>query len=151
MASGEVDRVFSQGLEQFVAQYHDALDEFFRGNPEPAKMLYSHRDDASLANPFGPVAIGWPRVAEAMERAASNYAEGHAIGFETLATYVTSDLAYLVEIERFEAKVGGKEQIASGALRVTSVLRPETGGWRIVHRHADPITTARPAESVIQS
>ena len=65
--------------------------------------------------------------------------------------YVTPSLAYLVEVERFEAKVGAKEEITSGALRVTSVLRPESSGWRIVHRHADPITAARPAESVIQS
>jgi ketosteroid isomerase-like protein len=138
-------------LHQFVDEYHRALDEFFGGNPEPAKMLYSHLDDASLANPFGPVAIGWPQVAETMERAASNYRDGGATGFETLATYVTPDLAYLVEVERFEAKVGGKEEIASGALRVTSVLRPEDGAWKIVHRHADPITTPRPAESGVHT
>ena len=126
-------------LDQFVDQYHSALDEFFRGNPEPAKLLYSHREDANLANPFGPVAIGWPRVAETMERAASNYRDGGATGFETLATYVTPDLAYLVEVERFEAKIGGSQETASGALRVTSIIRPENGGWRIVHRHADPI------------
>lgn len=137
-------------LDQFVAQYHSALDEFFRGNPEPAKLLYSHREDASLGNPFGPVAIGWPQVAETMERAASNYREGGATGFETLRTYVTPELAYLVEIERFEAKIGGSQEAASGALRVTSIIRPEEGGWRIVHRHADPITAVRPAESVIQ-
>ena len=138
-------------FDEFVDQYHQALDEFFRGNPEPAKMLYSHREDASLANPFGPVVIGWLQVAETMERAASNYREGGATGFETIAMYVTPDLAYLVEVERFEATVAGTDEIASGALRVTSVLRPEAGGWRIVHRHADPITTPRPAESVIQS
>lgn len=137
-------------LDQFVAQYHSALDEFFRGNPEPAKLLYSHREDASLGNPFGPVAIGWAQVAETMERAASNYREGGATGFETLRTYVTPELAYLVEIERFEAKIGGSQEAASGALRVTSIIRPEEGGWRIVHRHADPITAVRPAESVIQ-
>ena len=136
-------------LDQFVAQYHSALDEFFRGNPEPAKLLYSHREDASLGNPFGPVAIGWAQVAETMERAASNYREGGATGFETLRTYVTPELAYLVEIERFEAKIGGSQEAASGALRVTSIIRPEEGGWRIVHRHADPITAVRPAESVI--
>ena len=138
-------------LNEFVDRYHRAVDEFFRGDPEPAKLLYSHREDASLANPFGPVAIGWPQVAETMERAASNYRDGGATGFETLAMLVTPDLAYLVEIERFQAKVGGPEEIVSGALRVTSVLRPEDGTWRIVHRHADPITTPRPAESVIQS
>ena len=137
-------------LNQFVAQYHSALDEFFRGNPEPAKLLYSHREDASLANPFGPVAVGWSRVAETMERAASNYRDGGATGFETLSTYVTPELAYLVEVERFEARIGGGQETASGALRVTSIIRPEDGSWRIVHRHADPITSARPAESVVQ-
>jgi ketosteroid isomerase-like protein len=137
-------------FDQFVEQYHRALDEFFRGNPNPAKALYSHLEDATLANPFGPVAIGWELVAEAMERAASNYRDGEATTFETLSTHVTPELAYLVELERFRAKVGGSEEHASGALRVTSILRRESGAWKIVHRHADPITSPRAAESVVQ-
>jgi len=137
-------------LDCFVDKYHQALDEFFQGNPEPAKMLYSHQEDASLANPFGPVAVGWEKVEETMERAASNYRDGGATGFETLARYVTPDLAYLVEVERFEAKVSGEEDMASVVLRVTSVLRPEGGAWKILHRHADPIATPRAAASVIQ-
>ena len=114
------------------------------------KGLYSHREDVSLANPFGPVVVGWQQVEETMERAASNYKDGGASGFDTLATHATSELAYLVEVERFEAKVGDEQQMASGALRVTSILRPEDGVWKIVHRHADPITAPRAAESVIQ-
>jgi hypothetical protein len=35
-------------------------------------------------------------------------------------------------------------------MRTTSILRPEDGDWRVVHRHADPITTARGVESVIR-
>lgn len=136
-------------LDRFVRDYHEALSEFFRGNPAPAKALYSHREDSSLANPFGPVAIGWEKVKETMEQAASNYRDGRATSFETLSTYVTDDLAYLVEVEHFEAKLGTQDETASGALRVTSVLRPESGGWKVVHRHADPITTPRSAESVI--
>jgi ketosteroid isomerase-like protein len=143
-------RMATSDFDQFVEQYHLALDEFFRGNPEPAKRLYSHREDASLANPFGPVASGWKQIAETMGRAASNYREGEATAFETAAKYVTRDLAYIVEVERFKAKVGDSEEIASGALRVTSILRREDGAWKIVHRHADPITAVRPAESVIQ-
>ena len=85
-----------------------------------------------------------------MERAAGDYRDGGASGFESVARYVTADLGYLVEIESFEAKVGGEEKMASGALRVTTVLRPEDGAWKIVHRHADPITAPRSAESVIQ-
>ena len=137
-------------LDSFVDEYHRALDAFFRGDPEPTKKLYSHEDDASLANPFGPVAVGWEQVEKVMERAASNYRDGRATGFDTLVTYVTPALACLVEVERFEAMVGGEAESASVALRVTSVLRPEARAWRIVHRHADPITTPRAAESVIQ-
>ncbi len=140
----------TSAFDEFIEQYHQALDEFFRGNPRPAQALYSHRDDATLANPFGPIAKGWTQIAETMEKAAANYREGGAIGFETTARCETPQLAYLVEVERFRARVGGGEEFATGALRVTSILRPEDGEWKIVHRHADPITSARPAESVIQ-
>ena len=53
-------------------------------------------------------------------------------------------------IERVKAKVGGRKDITQTALRVTMIFRPEEGVWKVVHRHADPITTAQPAESVIQ-
>jgi ketosteroid isomerase-like protein len=71
-------------------------------------------------------------------------------GFENVAKYVTPELAYIVEVERYKAKVGGGEELAPISLRVTSIFRREDGVWKIVHRHADPITTAQPAESVIQ-
>jgi hypothetical protein len=35
-------------------------------------------------------------------------------------------------------------------VRSTMIFRPEDGVWKAVHRHADPITSAQPAESVIQ-
>jgi ketosteroid isomerase-like protein len=63
---------------------------------------------------------------------------------------VTPELAYVVRVERARAKVGGREDIAPIALRVTSIFRPEEGTWKVVHLHADPITTAQTAESVIQ-
>lgn len=136
-------------LDDFVDRYHEALDEFFRGNPLPAQALYSHGEDATLANPFGPVAKGWARISDAMNRAAANYREGGATGFETVAMLATPELAYLVEVESFRAKVGAGAESSTGALRVTSILRPEAGAWKIVHRHADPITSARAPESVI--
>ena len=114
-------------LDQFVERYHRALSAFFTGDAEPAKALYSHTEDATLANPFGPVAVGWTQVAETMERAASNDSAGEMERVERVAAYATPDLAYLVEVERFRAKVGGREAIASMALRVTSVLRREDG------------------------
>jgi ketosteroid isomerase-like protein len=137
-------------LDKVVEQYHLALGEIVKGNPEPLKMLYSHREEVSLANPFGPPVRGWEQAAATIERAASRYSDGEIAGFETVAKYVTSELACIVEMERYQAKVGGREDIAPIALRVTSILRPEEGTWKVVHRHADPITAPRPPESVIQ-
>jgi ketosteroid isomerase-like protein len=137
-------------LDQVIERSHLALGEIVNGNPEPLKEMYSHGEDVSLANPFGPPVRGWDEAARTMERAASNYRDGEIVGFENVAKYATSDLAYIVEVERYRAKVGGREEITPLTLRVTSILRPEGGTWKIVHRHADPITTPRPAESVIQ-
>lgn len=137
-------------FDQVIEQSHLALGEFAKGNPEPLKNIYSHREDVSLANPFGPAMRGWKQAAETMERAASYYRDGEVIGFENVAKYVTADLAYIVEVERYKAKVGGSEDIVPVALRVTSIFRPEDGVWKLVHRHADPIASVRPAESVVQ-
>ena len=137
-------------LDEVIEQSHLALGEIVKGNPEPLKMVYSHQEDVSLANPFGPPVRGWEQAAATIERAASNYKDGEIVGFENVANYVTPELAYIVEVERYKAKVGGGEEFAPISLRVTSIFRREDGVWKIVHRHADPITTAQPAESVIQ-
>jgi ketosteroid isomerase-like protein len=138
-----------EDFDRVVEQYHLALGEFMKGSAEAAKRLFSQREDVTLGNPFGPFAKGWAQVVEAMERAAANYRDGDAAGFDRISKALTPDLAYLVEVERLVSKVGGREDVTPLALRCTTVFRPEAGDWKIVHRHCDPITTARAAESVL--
>jgi ketosteroid isomerase-like protein len=69
----------------------------------------------------------------------------------SISRHVTADLALLVEVERLRAKMGGREDVTPVAPRTTRVFRNEGGAWRLIHRHADPITSARSAESVIQT
>jgi ketosteroid isomerase-like protein len=137
-------------IDQLNEQYHLASREFLKGNPEPVKNLWSHREDVSLANPYGPPVRGWDVVAKTIEHASSLRSDGEFVGSEIVAKYVTSELAYVVQIERAEAKIGGKEDITPYAVRSTMIFRPEDGEWKVVHRHADPVTTAQPAESVLQ-
>ena len=137
-------------VDELTERYHLALDEFMKGNRERVQTLFAHREDATLANPQGPAVRGWEQVAGAMERGASTRRDGKFVGFKTLAKYVTPELAYVVEVERLEAKVHGGEETTPYALRVTMIFRPEDGVWKVVHRHADQITTFQPAESVIQ-
>jgi hypothetical protein len=45
-------------------------------------------------------------------------------------------------MERMQSKVEGRDDLSTIAARVTTIFRPEEGEWKVVHRHADPITTA---------
>ena len=147
-------------VDEFVMvhkQWPAAVDEFQKGNPRPAQELFSHRHDVTLANPLGPaapgigpIAHGWEQVAQTMEHAASQFRDSEPVSIEIIEKHVTPELAYVVHIERAKAKIGGREDVAPLALRVTMILRPEDGTWKIVHRHADPITTAQAAEALIQ-
>lgn len=134
-----------------LKEYHRAGREITNGNPEVYKRLYSRRDDVTLANPFGPPVRGWSEVSATLDRAAENYRDGEVVGFKNVSTGIGSDLAYTVEVESYRARVGGAEEITPVAVRVTTVFCREEGVWRVVHRHADPITAPRPPESVLQS
>jgi ketosteroid isomerase-like protein len=140
----------AEDLDEVLGQFHLAQGEFAKGNAEPCKRFFSHTEDVTLNNPLSPPARGWEQVAATADRGAAPFRDGDATSFETIAKYVTSELAYVVEIERGEAKVGGSEEMTPWALRATMIFRPEDGVWKVVHRHADPITTPRAAESVIQ-
>src|SRR5918993_1920637 len=137
-------------VDRLIERYHLALGEFLKGNPEPVKEMVSYKDDVTLANPLGPPARGWDEVAKTIDHAASTIRDGEIIGFETISKLVTPELAYILEIERQEAKLGGNDDLTPFALRVTMIFRPEDGEWKLVHRHADPITTPQPVESMIQ-
>jgi ketosteroid isomerase-like protein len=137
-------------FDEVIEQWHLAQGEFLKGNPEPVKERWSHREDVSVANPYGPPVRGWEQVAKTVEHAASLRSDGEFVGSEVVAKYVTAELAYVVQIERAKAKVGGRQDITPYAVRATNIFRLEDGEWKVVHRHADPITTPQPAESVIQ-
>jgi ketosteroid isomerase-like protein len=133
-----------------LEEYHRAGFEITNGNPEVYKALYSRGDDVTLANPFGPPARGWSAVSATLDRAAENYRDGEVVGFENVSTVISPDLAYTVEVESYRARVGGAAELVLVAVRVTTIFRKEDGAWKVTHRHADPITTPRPPESVLQ-
>jgi ketosteroid isomerase-like protein len=141
----------NEDFDEVVEQYHQAAGEFVKGNNESYKALWSHGEDVTVANPFFPATRGWKDVEDRMDRAAARWSEGEVVGFENIIKYVSGDLGYILEIERFRAKIGDSPEAGPVALRVTSILRREEGNWKIVHRHADPITTEQPSESVKQS
>jgi len=107
-------------LDAVLGEYHRALDAFFRGDSSPVKPLYSRGDGATLANPFGPARRGWGEIEETMDRAAANYRDGRTLGFDEVSRLVATELAYVVEVEHYEAKVAGSAETTAVSLRCTN-------------------------------
>jgi len=152
-ATAEPEEVQMGGADEFdaqVEQYHEALRAIINGDPSGYKAMYSQGEDVTLANPFGGVARGRAEVEERLDRAAATFRDGEIVGFETITKSVTSELAYLVEVEKPRAKIAGSDELTPTDIRVTTIFRPEAGTWKVVHRHADPAVGAQPAETVFQ-
>ncbi len=131
-------------------QYHQSVAAFITGDPDAQKPLWSRRDDVTLANPLGPPARGFDEVWEAADRAARQIGGGEGYTFDTISWVETADLAYEVGLEQCRARLAGATEKVPISLRVTTVFRREDDGWKIVHRHADPITGARSVHSIVQ-
>ena len=127
-------------LDRLRDQYHQSVAAFIRGDPDVQKPLWSRRADVTLASPLGPPAKGFEAVSAAMDHAARQIGDGEGYTFHPIASVETADLAYEVGIERSSARLaGGADRVPIG-LRVTTVFSREDDGWKIVHRHADPLS-----------
>jgi ketosteroid isomerase-like protein len=131
-------RAVSEELDAALERYHAAGHSFVNGDPEPQKAVFSHSSDACLVNPMGVIASGWAAVGATMDEAAARFSGGD-MAFEPIHRVELGDVAYVTEIESWRARLVETGEEAAGALRVTSILRRESDGWRVVHRHADPI------------
>ncbi len=137
-------------LDGFREQYRRSLEAFIQGDPEPQKSMWSPWEDVTLANPFGPPAKGADEVFKATDLAAAALREGEDLTYEVISSYETADLAYELALQGGRMKLGGSADMVSVMLRVTSIFRREDDGWKVIHRHADPITHGRPPESMVQ-
>lgn len=137
-------------LNQTIEKYHKALNEFVQGKATPILEIFSKQEDVCLADPISPAVRGYQQVVSTAVNSASNYHDGKTIGFDNMVKVVTSDLAFIVEIEHYSAKVADRQETIPLHLRVTSIFRMETGGWKLLHRHADPIVSELAPETMLQ-
>jgi ketosteroid isomerase-like protein len=88
-------------------------------------------------------------VLKALNNAATKYRDGTVVAVDRLAVYGDDRFVTFVEVEHLRAKLGASSDFSEFAARVTTVFEKIGDSWKLVHRHADPITTPRPAESML--
>lgn len=145
-------------LNDVIEGYREALRVYVKGDPEPVAGFFSQREDVTLANPLGPPRLGPSAVRDGIVEGATHFMEGGSLRFrevssrfEEVSRYATSDLGYVVQLEQHEGALVDSDEPVRISLRVTMIFRPEDGTWKVVHRHADPITTPRPVSTAVES
>jgi len=81
---------------------------------------------------------GFDASEQAVEALAEYFRGGGEAELQVFESYTSGDLVVLVAVERQHGEVGGLPD-QDWSLRVTLVFRREGTGWRLVHRHADPL------------
>ena len=131
--------VTDQELTDLVERTAEAASALIRGDVRRYLTLIRHADDYTLMAPSG----GEPRRGfddsdQAVDALAEYFRGGGEADLEVFESYRSGDLVVLVAIERQHGEVGGLPD-QDWSLRVTLVFRREGSGWRLAHRHADPL------------
>jgi len=130
-------------FERFLERYEAANTAFVNGDSSPWLSIAAAKDPVSIFGGFG--GLGESGVAEVLQRylraATAFQPSGAEVDFEYLVKDVRGRLAYTVAIERAHVLYAGHTEREPQVLRVTMLFRREHGAWKIVHRHADTMTS----------
>ena len=130
--------MFPQTFDAALAASHDALRAMTFGDAAPSQRQYSRRGDEALSNPVSPPIIGHDSIAKETARVAAGLTGGfETFDFEELVRVVTPDLGYVLGFERAKVRRAGSDAATLMVLRVTTVFRRESDGWKLVLRFAD--------------
>jgi ketosteroid isomerase-like protein len=117
---------------------YDAELALHNGDAAPRRELWSRNEPVSVLGAWRN-AHGQHELDELFTALATSFSDCTAYAFELQAYDVVGDMAYAAGLEHTSASVDGQPRTYS--LRATQVYRREQGEWKVVHRHADTVTT----------
>lgn len=128
--------------EEFLTWVHTSLVRaeraMFNGDDGPRRAIWSHDEPVSVLGAWRN-AVSRGELVEAFEVLASSFSDCTDYSLELISFDVGGNMAYTVGYERVATTMDGTPRTFT--LRATQVYRREDGEWRVVHRHADAITS----------
>jgi ketosteroid isomerase-like protein len=124
---------------ELIDRWSAAARAYMNGDLRTYAALANHAPDYLLMPPYGgDPRRGFDGSADAIAWTARTF-RGGQVDVEVFDVYASGDLAVLVAVERQHGTVG-EQPSQDWSLRITLVFRREGDDWRLVHRHADPLT-----------
>lgn len=125
-------------VAELFARSSAAASALMRGDARTYFATSPIAADFTLMSPFGGTPSRGPDYTpERIDSMSAFFRHGHHRQ-EIVEAYATPDMVVLALIERDQVEVGGLPA-QEWVLRVTLVYRRDPEGWRLVHRHADPL------------
>jgi ketosteroid isomerase-like protein len=135
----------------FLRSFEEGTNRFINGDATLWNEHVSYADDATIMGGFGGYEIGGKAVRDRYDWAVKRFrSSGGKMDYTYLAIVVSGDLAYTITIDRGAVHLVDQKEPLPMALRVTTIFRKESGAWKLVHRHEDPLVTKMPPAAVIQ-
>lgn len=125
--------------EELIRRSKTANDALMRGDVATYRSLIPLTDDFVLMSPFGGRPTHGVEMTEARWEAMGRFFCNGALEFEVVGAWEVRDMVTLAVIERARGVEVGGLPAQDWSLRVTLVYRREGSGWRLAHRHADPL------------
>ncbi|MDM0002310.1 nuclear transport factor 2 family protein [Variovorax sp. J22P240] len=125
-------------VAELLRQSQQANAALMRGDIHHYLGLITHSDDYTLMSPFGGTPTHGPQITSERWEDIGRFFSNGSLTQELVQSYASTDMVVLATIERAHVEVGGLPAQA-WSLRVTLVYCREGSGWRLAHRHADPL------------
>lgn len=129
-------------FEQFMKQREHAAQAYVNGNAAPVDTISTRSFPATFFHPSGDYEQGAEQVSSRYERDAEYFESGSDSSFEILQMAASDGIAYWVGFQHATARLKGHAEPIPMRLRITEVFRREGDEWKLVHRHADSLTSS---------
>ena len=128
----------AETVKDLTERYANANAALLRGDAATWGKLAPMSLDFVLMSPFGGTPSRYTDYPpERIERMGKFFRNGR-FQQELVQSYAVDGMIVLVTVERANIEVGGLPA-QDWSLRVTSIFKEEKNGWKLAHRHADPL------------
>jgi ketosteroid isomerase-like protein len=136
----------------FLHEFEEGTNRFVNGDASLWNQHVSHAEDATIMGGFGAYEVGGRAVRERYDWAVKRFRPSGGkmeYTYLTIGVSASGDVAYTVTIDRGAVHLVDQPAPLPMALRVTTIFRKESGAWKLIHRHEDPLMTKAPPAAVI--
>jgi ketosteroid isomerase-like protein len=132
-----------QDFKTFMKERQHVAAAYVNGDAEPLGQVVARQSPATFMSPGGGVVRGTQEVWSRYQKDAGRFEPGSATEIEIFDMAAGDSVAYWTGIQHAQARMKGQPGFVANKLRVTEVFKREGDAWKLVHRHADPLTEAK--------